>query len=216
MTQKPQRTDQRKLCTVCGADISSRKRIKDRHGNYYCEPCWAAALSGGAAGSDMLAAKAPAQESRSDAIVSEMAKDIADAVSPPNPLDQLKRSWEYMWKPEMAFGGFALAGAVGFLLPMLLFDESTGAARIVAIIWMCLGGAVGAVCCLAIPYYLVRRTAAAFGIARYFDLSVPEMWAASTLVPGLGLLTVFVLDSKAQKELKESGALAPGNGRTAT
>jgi hypothetical protein len=31
-----------KLCSVCGDDIASKKRVKDTRGNYYCEPCFAA------------------------------------------------------------------------------------------------------------------------------------------------------------------------------
>ena len=30
----------RKICTVCKADVSQTKRIKDDQGRYYCPPCW--------------------------------------------------------------------------------------------------------------------------------------------------------------------------------
>jgi hypothetical protein len=29
-----------KLCTVCGQDVASKKRVKDPEGRYYCEPCF--------------------------------------------------------------------------------------------------------------------------------------------------------------------------------
>src|SRR5579862_5784643 len=28
-----------KLCCICGADVTERKREKDRLGRYWCEPC---------------------------------------------------------------------------------------------------------------------------------------------------------------------------------
>ena len=197
MAGSERRAGQQKLCTICGVDVSAVKRVKDRHGNYYCDMCWNTKINeSGCSPGDVTPTALSPSSSATDLVA--------------EPLTQLKQSWEYMWKPEMAFGGLAIAGAIGFLLPMLLFDESTGAVRILAIGWMCLGGVAGVVCGGAIPYYLARRTAAAYGIAKYFDLSVPEMWAGSTLVPGFGLLAVCVLDTKAQKELKEKGALAHG------
>ena len=32
-----------KFCRICGDDVSSKKRTKDAIGNYYCQPCYAAA-----------------------------------------------------------------------------------------------------------------------------------------------------------------------------
>lgn len=31
-----------KVCTTCGLDVSTQKRVKDAHGRYYCHPCAAA------------------------------------------------------------------------------------------------------------------------------------------------------------------------------
>lgn len=33
-----------KLCVICGLDCSTRARTKDRHGRYYCQPCYEQAL----------------------------------------------------------------------------------------------------------------------------------------------------------------------------
>lgn len=32
-----------KVCSVCGADVATRKRTKDSAGNYYCQPCYGSA-----------------------------------------------------------------------------------------------------------------------------------------------------------------------------
>jgi hypothetical protein len=34
-----------RVCTGCGADISHARRVKDKVGNYFCEPCWATHVS---------------------------------------------------------------------------------------------------------------------------------------------------------------------------
>lgn len=34
-----------KRCHICGIDVASQKRIKDRSGNYYCQPCYGATRS---------------------------------------------------------------------------------------------------------------------------------------------------------------------------
>lgn len=35
----------RKVCVVCGKDVSQTKRTKDQQGRYYCNPCWATRVS---------------------------------------------------------------------------------------------------------------------------------------------------------------------------
>jgi len=35
----------KKVCTICGEDCSSKPRVKDRRGHYYCKPCHDAALN---------------------------------------------------------------------------------------------------------------------------------------------------------------------------
>lgn len=34
-----------KVCVVCGADVSSQRRVKDPQGNYYCQVCYDAKLA---------------------------------------------------------------------------------------------------------------------------------------------------------------------------
>jgi hypothetical protein len=61
-----------KLCKRCGKDVSQTRRVKDPHGNYYCEPCYAAAKAArsAAAPKDELdfadAAPAPAKTPPAD------------------------------------------------------------------------------------------------------------------------------------------------------
>lgn len=43
---------QRKFCSVCHADISQAKRVKDAEGNYYCASCWQARLEAESASGD--------------------------------------------------------------------------------------------------------------------------------------------------------------------
>ena len=43
---------QRKYCSVCHADVSQAKRVKDPEGAYYCPACWAARLDANAATGD--------------------------------------------------------------------------------------------------------------------------------------------------------------------
>ncbi len=38
----PIATHLRKYCSVCRADVSQSKRVKDAEGAYYCPPCWQA------------------------------------------------------------------------------------------------------------------------------------------------------------------------------
>lgn len=39
----------RKVCCVCGTDVSGRKRTKDARGRYFCEACWAEQVRAGRA-----------------------------------------------------------------------------------------------------------------------------------------------------------------------
>jgi hypothetical protein len=34
-----------KLCSVCGEDVSARPRTKDKHGRYFCTPCYERAIA---------------------------------------------------------------------------------------------------------------------------------------------------------------------------
>jgi hypothetical protein len=43
---------QRKYCSVCHADVSLGKRVKDADGRYYCPSCWQAQLDATAATGD--------------------------------------------------------------------------------------------------------------------------------------------------------------------
>jgi hypothetical protein len=36
----PAKVPTAKICTVCGTDVSGKKRTKDRRGRYYCNTCW--------------------------------------------------------------------------------------------------------------------------------------------------------------------------------
>jgi hypothetical protein len=39
----------RKYCSVCRADVSLTRRVKDEQGHYYCAACWKARLDAAAA-----------------------------------------------------------------------------------------------------------------------------------------------------------------------
>jgi uncharacterized Zn finger protein len=43
---------QRKYCTICYADISQSKRVKNPQGQYYCPGCWQAQQEAAAATGD--------------------------------------------------------------------------------------------------------------------------------------------------------------------
>jgi hypothetical protein len=49
----------KKICNVCGADVSGLKRHKDCAGNYFCEPCWEKELANDPA--TVLVAAVPAE-----------------------------------------------------------------------------------------------------------------------------------------------------------
>ena len=38
----PLAMSQRKFCSVCQADVSLSKRVKDADGHYFCQACWQA------------------------------------------------------------------------------------------------------------------------------------------------------------------------------
>jgi hypothetical protein len=47
----PLAESQRKYCSVCRADISLAKRVKDDQGHYHCLECWQARLDAASANS---------------------------------------------------------------------------------------------------------------------------------------------------------------------
>ncbi len=67
-----------KTCALCGLDISNSKRVKDPSGQYYCEPCYAAATA-------QLHTAAPPTAAPTEAPASVDPYDLQPMSPPPDP-----------------------------------------------------------------------------------------------------------------------------------
>jgi len=73
-----------KICGICGTDVTSKSRVKDAQGNYFCKACIDKQQGGAKApapGAPKAAGKAPAPASASRDEMNVMAKLINESVS---------------------------------------------------------------------------------------------------------------------------------------
>jgi hypothetical protein len=195
----------KKICTVCGLDVSSQSRVKDSSGRYHCESCWSA-KSSHLARSSPQDFKQP-DTSEDDGLIPFATNDVQQKASRSRQaFGSQEIGMETTEKPPQPHlsareGPSNSSENSVRKIPIHLWTIAKWERRLLVVFLFSIIPPLGI---LLIPVQMFVT----FKLARAMDKN-GLLWACCTLVPYAGLLVLIILNIKATAELKKAGLYAP-------